>query len=272
MLVNERQYNWTAELTLSVLRSKVKPDADLVIVNGFPVPATEWPRRRLAATDRVCLIRRGEIPPPAELRALAAARHTPGVAERLATARVGVAGCGGLGSQVALALARIGVGRLLLVDFDVVEPSNLNRQAYRIEQLGRPKVEALAENLAAGWPGGQVETLAEPLTPANAAGIFAGCAVVAECLDQPEAKQMLVETLLAERPELAVVAASGLAGLGDPNLIRTRRAGRRLYLVGDETSAAGEGMGLMAPRVLVAAGHQATAVVRLLLGEEPCPS
>jgi sulfur carrier protein ThiS adenylyltransferase len=169
---------------------------------------------------------------------------------------------------VAHALARIGVGRLIIADFDVVEPSNLNRQAFRVEQIGRKKVEALAEDLGRINPLVQVDIHPVRLTAANISTLFHPCRVVVECFDRPDQKQILVETVRMRLPEVWVVAASGLAGTGDSNLIRTRAAGTKFLLVGDGESAATFGRGLMAPRVLVAAGHQANATVRLLLNEE----
>ncbi len=194
------------------------------------------------------------------------AAHCPGIRARLASARVAVAGLGGLGSHVAAALARCGLGRLRLVDFDLVEPSNLGRQNYSSRHLGRPKAEALKELLAEINPAVEVEALQRRLDSRNIPELLAGCEVIVEALDRPESKAELVTTALRVFPETAVVCGSGLAGLGGANLIRSRRVAPRLYVCGDEQSEAGPGRGLMAPRVLVCAGHQANLVLRLLLG------
>jgi sulfur carrier protein ThiS adenylyltransferase len=215
----------------------------------------------------VVLIRRGEQPPPEELDALMAARHSPGVHALLRQATVGIAGLGGLGSTCAIALARIGVGHLILADFDVVEPSNLNRQQFFVDQIGLLKTEALRQILERINPSVAIETHAVRLVPENIPEIFAQADVLVEAFDVAEQKAMLVETFLAARPGVPVVAASGLAGAESSNSIRTKRIGRSLYLVGDERTAAQPGLGLMAPRVGVAAHHQANAVLRLLLGE-----
>ncbi len=270
MRVNERDAPWEPGLTAAALREREKPDADILIRNGFPVPEGEWAEVLLAPDDALVLIRRGEVPTDAELRHLLAARHTPGVADRLAEARVGIAGAGGLGSNAAQALCRIGVGGLLLVDHDVVEPSNLNRQLFAVDEIGRFKAAALAETLRRANPLVEVQSTVMRLTPENAAETFRGCEVVLECLDDPAAKAMLVGALLREDPGVRVVAASGVAGLGPGEAIRLRRAGERLWVVGDGVSAAAPGVGLMAPRVMLAAAHQALAAVRLLLGEDPC--
>jgi sulfur carrier protein ThiS adenylyltransferase len=197
-----------------------------------------------------------------------AARHTPGVHARLKQAVVGVAGAGGLGSTVAVALARIGVGRLVLADFDVVEPSNLNRQQYFIDQIGMFKVTALSENLRRINPYVVVEPHCVMLDPGNIATVFAGCSIIVEAFDRADMKAMLVETVLGQPSGATVVAASGLAGYGPNNAIITRKVSSRLYLVGDGTSEAQPGSGLMAPRVGIAAGQQANQVVRLILGED----
>ncbi len=259
--VNERPVE-TEATSIFALRDRLKPDADIVICNGFPVDG-DAPLRE---GDRVVLIRRGELPPAEELEALLVARHSPGVHEKVKRACVGIAGVGGLGSAVAVALARIGVGRLVLADFDLVEPSNLNRQQYFIDQIGLPKVQAMAENLRRINPYVTVETHHLKLTADNVPQIFGRVDVLVEAFDRADQKAMLIESFRLDCPQKPVVAASGLAGFGPANGVVTRRRGRTFYLVGDGTSAAGPGEGLMAPRVGVAAHHQANAVLRLLLG------
>ena len=197
-----------------------------------------------------------------------AARHTPGIHARLKQACVGIAGAGGLGSAVATALARIGVGRLIIADFDLVEPSNLNRQQYFVDQLGMPKVEALADTLRRVNPYIRLSTHRVLLDPDNLPAIFDRCSVVIEAFDRAEMKAMLVDTVMERLPNAALIAASGVAGYGSNNSIQTRRLNKRLYLVGDGSSEAAPGNGLMAPRVGIAACQQANQAVRLILGEE----
>ncbi len=252
-------------LTLGAVADLYKAGADVLILNGFPAPADT----ALSDGDELFLIRRGEVPTEEELEYLMAARHTPGVHARLKRAVVGIAGVGGLGSSVAVALARVGVGRLMIADFDVVEPSNLNRQQYFIDQIGSYKVEALASNLRRINPYVTVEAYRELLGPENIPVIFSECSVVVEAFDRADMKAMLVNTVLESMPRSIVVAASGLAGYGSNNSIATRRVSRRLYLTGDSVSEAAPGNGLMAPRVGIAAHHQANQVVRILLEEEP---
>ena len=262
--INEKEVAVGEGSTLAALAATYKPGADVLILNGFPVPADTL----LSEGDELFLIRRGELPGEDELEHLMAARHTPGVHARLKQAVVGIAGVGGLGSAVAVALARVGVGRLVMVDFDVVEPSNLNRQQYFVDQIGALKVDALAENLKRINPYVVVETHPLMLAPENIPDIFANCSVVVEAFDRADMKAMLVNSLLSRMPGVTVVASSGLAGYGSNNSIITRRVTARLYLVGDEVSEALPGSGLMAPRVGIAAGHQANQVVRIILGEE----
>ncbi len=196
-------------------------------------------------------------------------RHTPGVHDRLKQATVGIAGVGGLGSAIAVALTRSGIGRLILADFDIVEPSNLNRQQYFVDQLGLPKVDALKENLRRTNPYVQAATFFGRLDRENIPQVFAGVDVMVEAFDAADQKALLVETFRQCSPETPLVAASGLAGFDSANSVETRKAGNNFYLVGDGITGAEPGRGLMAPRVGVAAHHQANAVLRLLLDEEP---
>jgi len=264
ILLNEKPVSFREGETLFGLRDRIKPGADILILNGFPVQQDQ----ALGNGDRVSLIRRGEQPSRQELEALMAARHTPGVHEKVRGACVGIAGVGGLGSAVAVALARIGVGHLILADFDLVEPSNLNRQQYFVDQIGLPKVEALRENLARINPYVKISVHNLRLTPENIPSLFGEVDVMVEAFDSADQKAMLTECFLTRVKTVPLVAGSGLAGFAPSNSVLTRKAGRRLILVGDGETAARPGEGLMAPRVGIAAHHQANAVLRLLLGEE----
>lgn len=262
--VNERPVDDAPGCTVAALRARYKSDADVVILNGFPVRDADT--QTLSAGDRLTLIRRGERPSPEELAATMTARNNPGVAMRLARATVGIAGLGGLGSNLAAALARIGLGRLILADFDVVEPSNLNRQLFFADQIGESKAEATAANLRRITPNVALTVHAVRLTPANIPTLFADADVVAECFDLADQKRMLIQTVLTEL-RAPVVAVSGIAGYGDSNKLVVRRRHPRLWIIGDGTTAAGPGMGLMAPRVLQAVGMQANTIVRILMEE-----
>jgi sulfur carrier protein ThiS adenylyltransferase len=264
ILVNEQPEEAAPGATLGAVRDRLKPGADVLIVNGAPADASQ----PLGEGDAIILIRRGEPPSAGDLEALMAARHTPGVHAKVRRAAVGIAGLGGLGSAVAVALARTGVGRLVLADFDVVEPSNLNRQQYFIDQIGQPKTGALAANLRRINPYVTIETHDVRLTPENVPAIFGGVDVLVEAFDRADQKSMLLDAFVAAFPDRPLVMASGLAGHGPGGTIGVRRLGRNVHIVGDGTSAAEPGRGLMAPRVGIAAHLQANTVLRLLLGEE----
>jgi len=262
--INEKEISIPSNTTLFHLKNQFNPDADLIIYNGFPV-ASDYP---LKHGDEIVLIQKGKIPSPEEFECFMMARHTPGIHQKIKKSVVGIAGLGGLGSAIAVALARVGVGKLILVDFDVVEPSNLNRQQYFVHQIGMPKVEALQKNIAAINPCVRVETYREKLDRNNGEKIFREAEVVVEAFDRAEEKAMLINIVSEKMPDKYIVAASGVAGYGDSNEIKTVRFSSKIFIVGDQKTAAQPGVGLMAPRVGIAAHHQANAVLRILLGEE----
>ena len=262
--INEKEVSVSSKTTVYQLKKRLKPHADVVIYNGFPL-TSDHP---LKQGDEIVFIQKGELPSSEEFECLLLARHTPGVHQKIKKAVVGIAGLGGLGSAVAIALARIGVGTLILVDFDVVEPSNLNRQQYFIHQIGMPKVEALRENLTRINPYVRIVTCPEKLNRNNAERIFKDAQVVVEAFDRAEEKAMLINVLSEKMPDKYIVAASGVAGYGENNEIRTVRFSSRIFIIGDQKTAAEPGVGLMAPRVGIAAHHQANLVLRILLGEE----
>jgi sulfur carrier protein ThiS adenylyltransferase len=200
-----------------------------------------------------------------ELFAALAARNGENNQHVFAATRVGVAGAGGLGSNVAVLLARMGVGRLTVADFDAVEPTNLNRQHYTMADLGRPKVAALAEQLAAINPYARVDAREVRVDSSNVVELFGDCNVVCECFDRADQKALLVEAVCTLLPNTPLVCGSGMAGTGPGNDVRCRRRFGGVYVCGDETSDAGAGLPLLAPRVALCAAQQATQVARLLL-------
>ena len=203
-------------------------------------------------------------------RAALVARHGADRQTKFEAARVAVCGLGGLGSNVAIALARAGVGHLHLLDFDRVEPSNLNRQQYAAAQVGLPKADALRANIAAINPFCDVVAETVRVTPENLAALLASDDIVCEAFDRAEAKAMLVSGVLETFPEKPVVAASGMSGLASANTIATRRVAKHLYLCGDGATDVDDDLGLYGARVLVCAAHQATMILRLIDGaKEP---
>ena len=202
-----------------------------------------------------------------ELHAALVERHGAEIQDKFDRASVGIAGLGGLGSNIAVHLARLGVGRLVLVDFDVVDSTTLSRQHYTMKDTGIPKTLALLEQLEAINPYLNYETYTERVIPANAVRLFAGCDVVCEAFDRADQKAMLIETLLVRLPDTPIVSGSGMAGYGSANAMRIEQKFSRLYVCGDGMSDIADGIGLMAPRVAVCAAQQATMAMRLLLGE-----
>ena len=191
-----------------------------------------------------------------------------GAAERarIEAARVGVAGAGGLGSNCLAHLVRCGVRRFVIADFDTVSESNLNRQFFFADQLGMPKVEAVAANLRRINPALELELYPERVTAENAVRRFGSCDVTVEAFDDPDAKTMLIRALLPlGRP---VVAASGIAGWGRSNAMRVQRIGKQLYMAGDRATGISEETPPYSPRVGIAAAQQANTVMALMLGVE----
>ncbi len=195
------------------------------------------------------------------------ARHGSALHKRFSSAAVAICGLGGLGSNIAVALARAGVGKLLLIDFDRVDITNLHRQQYKAKQIGQRKTDALAENLTEIAPYVQIQTASEKITEENFVRLLKDADIVCEAFDNAEAKAMLVNGVLEKLPHCCLVAASGMAGMDTPNAIRTRRIAKRFYLCGDEVSDAANTIGLVAPRVMLCAAHQAHTVLRILAGE-----
>ncbi len=206
-----------------------------------------------------------------EMEEMMIERHTKPVYEKLQKARVAVAGLGGLGSHIAAALVRAGVGHLYLVDFDKVEISNLNRQFYRACHIGKYKTDALKEELKEINPWADIKTKNIKVTEENASELFGQYSIVCEAFDRPEAKAMLVNTLLPQFSSVKIIGASGMAGYKDANLIYTKKIMDRFYLCGDQKNGIETGDCLMAPRVMICAGHQANKVLELLLADlEEC--
>ena len=190
------------------------------------------------------------------------------ITDRLAQATVTVCGLGGLGSNVAINLARAGIKKLVLVDFDRVDVTNLQRQQYKASQVGMPKAEALVENLKEIAPYVELDSYDEKITDENIDKFVADVDVVCEAFDNPESKSMLVNAVLEKYPQKYLVAASGMAGTDNANSITTRKVSKRFYLCGDGKSDVAQGLALLAPRVQVCAAHQALTIIRILSGLE----
>ena len=207
------------------------------------------------------------IPTKKEWMDALAERHGTELQRQFSEATVAVCGLGGLGSNIAIALARAGIGKLILIDFDCVDITNLHRQQYKASQIGQYKTDALVENLFEIAPYTDIKTVTVKLTEDNFADLLKDADIVCEALDNAEAKAMLVNGVLERLPGCFLVAASGMAGMDTPNTIKTRNIGKRFYLCGDEVSDVAGTIGLVAPRVMLCAAHQAQTVLRILAGE-----
>lgn len=261
--INGRAHELAGPQTLADVRERFCPGADVAIVNSAQAADFSEPVR---PGDQLYFCSSAAACGSADLEALITARQPAAITGALKKACVGIAGAGGLGSVVAENLARSGVGRLVIVDYDVVEPTNLNRQRFSLAQLGAPKVQALADNIRAFNPFVAVAPVQQRLTFENCGSVFQGCAIIAECLDSAAEKAAIVSGLLS-RSRAKIVAASGLAGIAAGDLITERRVFKRLYVVGDACSDADEGAGLFASRVGIAASKQSHIIIRLLAGE-----
>ena len=187
------------------------------------------------------------------------------IKDHLSGFRVGIAGAGGLGSTCAVALARSGVGTLVISDFDVIEPANLNRQYYFTSQVGMLKTIALKENIARINHDITVIALTEKLDNLNIPEIFTGCDVIVEAFDKDDMKEMIAETVQTRMPGTPLVMGSGLAGWGKSEIIKFRKIDETLYICGDESTAAGDEMPPMAARVGIVANMQANTVIEILM-------
>jgi len=179
---------------------------------------------------------------------------------------VGIAGAGGLGSNCAVALARVGIGKLIISDFDIVNESNLNRQYFFRDQLGQKKVEALKENILRINPEVEIVSNDIKLNENNIIEIYKDCDILVEAFDLAEMKKMLIETFLSEMPEKPIVVGLGMAGFGKNNLIKFRQS-ENLYICGDEISEISDNNPPLAPRVAMVANMQANTVLEILLNQ-----
>jgi sulfur carrier protein ThiS adenylyltransferase len=263
--INGVQHAVVDSTTIASLQQKYCPGSDVTIVNCLTAADST---RLICEGDHLYFLKKGAATDPGDLESLIFTRQPEAITRRLKASCVGIAGAGGLGSVVAENLARSGVGKLVIADFDIVEPSNLNRQRYCLAQLGMPKVKALADTIRGFNPFVSVVELQERVTFNNSATLFQRCDIVAECLDSAADKALIVSGILKHLPQAIIVAASGLAGIGDGSAIKTRKIFNRLYLVGDLISDAYDGAGLFASRVGIAASQQSHVIIRLLAGED----
>lgn len=206
-------------------------------------------------------------PARAELSDALTSRIGSRLKKRFSEVTVAVCGLGGLGSNIAVSLVRAGIGRLLLVDFDKVDITNLNRQQYKASQIGEFKTEALLSNLLEISPYAEIEVFCVRLDESNYSEILENAGIICEAFDDAEEKSRLVNYVLENMPEKTIVAASGMAGLGSPNDIKTRRISGNFFLCGDGVSGTDSGDCLYSARVALCAAHQALTVLQVIAGE-----
>ncbi len=206
------------------------------------------------------------IPTKEEMTKALELRQGKELLAKFSAAAAAVCGLGGLGSNIAISLARAGLKKLILIDFDRVDITNLHRQQYKAAQVGRYKTEALSENLKEIAPYIEIELYTVRMDESNIPELLKDADVICEAFDCAECKAVLTNTVLEKLPDKFLVAASGMAGMGSPNAIKTRKITDHFYLCGDEVSDVDNGIGLVSSRVMLCAAHQAHTVLRILAG------
>jgi len=184
--------------------------------------------------------------------------------EKLKKYSVGIAGLGGLGSNAAVSLTRAGIGRLILIDYDTIEKSNLNRQYYFLDQIGQNKTDALKENIKKINPEIKIETYTEKLQKNKMAQYFTNANLIIEALDDAETKTLFIEEIQQKLPNTPIIAASGVTGYGNNERIKTKKLGN-LYIIYDKKAKSTKKDILTAPRIALIANMQANLAVEILL-------
>lgn len=184
----------------------------------------------------------------------------------LAQKTIGIAGAGGLGSNCASSLLRSGIGKLIIADFDVVTEVNLNRQFYFFDQIGELKINALRNNLLRISPCASLQMHNIIISPENISLLFSTCDIVVEAFDLADQKQMLIEFMMENHPTIPVVAASGIAGWGGADKLKTIKCGS-IYFCGNQTNEVSDENPPLAPKVNIVSNLQADVVLEILLGE-----
>lgn len=261
---NGRDFDIKLKNSLDFFQTVSKDESDVFIVNGFATKENI----ELKEGDELFCISKKTMPNKDELKAMMRARHTPKLYDSLEKASVAVCGLGGLGSHIAIMLARSGIGTLHLIDFDTVEPSNLNRQAYNVDDLGKFKTEALKEQISKINPFIKININTIKIEKENIKELFCNDDIVCEAFDNAVYKAMLAQNFHSFFKDKILISASGLAGYGNSNLIKTRKIAKNFFVCGDLKSAARLGNGLIAPRVNICAAHQANLVLELLANKE----
>ena len=191
-------------------------------------------------------------------------RHGRELQQKFLNSSVAICGLGGLGSNIALLLARAGMGHLHLIDFDIVELSNIHRQQYSISQIGLHKTEAMKENILNIFPYCEVTADTIRITQTNIKTLLYNDSIICEALDKPEEKAMLVNSVTEYFNNKYLICGSGMAGMDSANSIQTKKITERFYVCGDGKSDIKDGLGLISARAAVCGGHMANKVLQII--------
>ncbi|MBN2695069.1 sulfur carrier protein ThiS adenylyltransferase ThiF [bacterium] len=195
-------------------------------------------------------------------------RCTPTLTAKIKNRLIGIAGVGGLGSNIAVSLVRSGVTKLIIADFDIVEESNLNRQYYFKKHIGMRKVDALEDVLKSINPDLEIIKHSIYLDSSNFDLIFSECEILAEAFDKAENKAMIAGWFLEKKRDMTLISGNGMGGYFSSNIIQTKKIRDNFYMCGDFEHEATEENGVLSPRVLITANHQANMIIRILMGEK----
>ncbi len=264
ILLNGSKINLLHPVSIYDLMCMEHIQADVFIVNSFPVDKNYI----INDNDHITLIKKGEMPSKQHLEYMIISRQGIEIYEKLKSAKIVIAGLGGLGSHAASSLVRAGAGTIKIIDFDVVEPSNINRQLYFLDQIGMYKTEAMYDNLHRINPYVNIITSNIYLNEENIIEELRGFDVILECFDNVKSKMVLIEKCINELTESFIIGASGVAGYYDTDLITIKKLGSNCIIVGDFQHEADFHEGLMSPRVAAAANIQANEAVKYLLTDK----
>lgn len=254
--------------TVSVAPDTVTADVitnksdDLWLLNGFAVDS-DTP---LQDGDALLCVSRNKVPDEATYDAVWNARYGTEIYTRFKQSHIPVCGTGGLGSHIAISLARLGIGELTIIDKDVVDLTNLGRQAYEMTDLGKPKVYALKNILHRINPFIKVNAVHTTIHSGNYDNYLKDFPYIVEAFDSAENKAELTSYVLTHYPQTIIIGASGVSGYDHPNTVQTKELFSRYYQTGDGHSEST--IGLLAPRVMLCAAHEATILLHLLLTQK----
>lgn len=262
--INMRYFEVEDDATVEKLidLSGYKSESDLVFIKNSFVSNEN---SSIKEDDNIFIIPKNEKIKEEDLENFILARNSIDVVRKLGERKVAILGLGGLGSNIAMSLARTGVKNIELFDFDIVEPSNINRQNYFIDQIGMKKTFATIENIKRVNPYISVVGHDIYLNEDNYDEYLKDVDIVVEAFDNPKCKAELMGYFIKNYQEKYLVASSGMAGYYPSNIIKTNRIRNKIYLCGDGINSAKEFDGLMSPRVSIVAGHQANCVIRILM-------